>query len=116
MEAAHLRWAACLPLLRPATSTHYRPVPPPPFRSAPPHPSASRFVVEDTVEESVHALSQQRAARMDCGAYTESSPDAPRGTGSGGVRSPVKGQRAAAAGGGVLTVHDVAVLLRLSEG
>ena len=72
--------------------------------------------MEDTVEESVHALSQQHAARMDCGAYTESSPDVPRGAGGGGVRSPVKGQRAAAASRGVLTVRDVAVLLRLSEG
>ena len=88
------------------------------LQSAPPHPSSSRFVVEDTVEESVHALSQQRAARMDCGAYTMTPVTAPGDAGGRGVRSPVKMQRAAAAGGagGVLTVRDVAVLLRLSEG
>ena len=52
-----------------------------------------RFVVDDTVEENVHALSQQRAAAMDLSAAAVK-----RGQGGDGM--------------GSFTVRDVAVLLR----
>ena len=64
------------------------------------------------MEESVHALSQQRAARMDGSAYA-----LPAALGGSEGAEPVRFPAAAGGvAGGVLTVRDISVLLRLGEG
>ena len=66
--------------------------------------SLIRFIVEDTVEESVHTICQHRASRMDMGMGQP-------GGGSGAAAASATGGRSK----GSLTIRDVTLLLRLDQ-